>query len=90
MIITHTCKGRPAHRVSTQLPSTLVADAQYLGYVVVLIYPRSFYAGVVMLLLELSKQSYRLRPLMPPAVLGHRCLHPLHRKEALSKAVLGR
>ena len=89
-MITHTCKGRPAHRLCTQLPSTLVADAQYLGYVVVLIHSHSFYAGVVMLLLELSKQLYRLRPLMPPAVLGHRCLHPLHRKEALSKAVLER
>ena len=87
MIITHTCKGRPAHRLCTQLASTLVADAQYLGYVVVLIHPHSFDAGVVMLLLELSKQLYRRRPLMPLAVLGHRCLHPVHLKEALSQAV---
>ena len=64
-----------------------MADDQYLGYVVVLIHPYSFYVGVIMLLLELSKQLYRLRPLMPPAVLGHRCLHPVHLKEALSKAV---
>ena len=87
MIITHTCKGRPAHRLCTQLSSTLVADAQYLGYVVVLIHSHSFYAGVVMLLLELSKHLYRLRPLMPLAALGHPCLHPVHLEEALSKAV---
>ena len=85
MIITHTSKGRPANRHSTQLPSTLVEDAQYLGYVVV-----SFYVGVIMLLLESSTQLYRHRPLMPLAVLRHRCLHPVPLKETLRKAVHGR
>ena len=83
MIITHTCKGRPANRHSTQVPSTLVADAEYLVYVVVSIHAYSFYVGVIMLLLEPSTQLYRHRPLMPLAVLGHRCLHPVPLKEAL-------